>query len=44
MAKRLGNLGETHFQIFDRAAQKVAEVRAKTCKVMYQYPTQNYSS
>ncbi|SDP06724.1 replicative DNA helicase [Litchfieldia salsa] len=35
----LGNLGETHIQIFDRAAQKVAEMRAKTRKVMNQYPT-----
>ncbi|WP_246629282.1 replicative DNA helicase [Mesobacillus maritimus] len=33
----LGNLTETHIQIFDGAGQSVAEMRAKTRKLMHQY-------
>jgi replicative DNA helicase len=34
----IGDLVETHMQIFDRAGQTVAEIRAKTRKLMNQYP------
>ncbi|MCM3667880.1 DNA helicase [Mesobacillus maritimus] len=34
----LGDLAETHTQIFDGAGQSVAEMRAKTRKLMHQFP------
>lgn len=34
----MGNLDETHMQIFDGAGQTVAEMRAKTRKLMHQFP------
>jgi replicative DNA helicase len=34
----IGNLNETNIQIFDSAGQKVAEMRAKTRKIMNQFP------
>ena len=34
----LGNLDETYMQIFDGAGQTVAEMRAKTRKLMHQFP------
>jgi len=34
----IGYLTETNLQIFDRAGQKVAEMRAKVRKLMHQYP------
>ncbi|MEH6906228.1 DNA helicase [Bacillus sp. AFS006103] len=34
----IGDLGDTHIQIFDGAGQTIAEMRAKTRKLMNQYP------
>ncbi|MFK9092514.1 replicative DNA helicase [Bacillus salipaludis] len=34
----IGDLNETHMQIFDGAGQTIAEMRAKTRKLMHQYP------
>ncbi len=34
----IGNLSETHMQIFDGAGQTIAEMRAKTRKLMSQFP------
>jgi replicative DNA helicase len=34
----IGNLSETHIQIFDGAGQTIAEMRAKTRKLMNQFP------
>ncbi|NHC41564.1 DNA helicase [Bacillus sp. MM2020_1] len=34
----IGDLSETHMQIFDGAGQTIAEMRAKTRKLMNQYP------
>ena len=34
----IANLSETHIQIFDGAGQSVAEMRAKTRKLMHQFP------
>lgn len=34
----IGNLDETHMQVFDGAGQTVAEMRAKTRKLMNQFP------
>ena len=34
----IGNLDETHIQIFDGAGQTVAEMRAKTRKLLHQFP------
>jgi replicative DNA helicase len=34
----VGELSETHIQIFDGAEQSVAEIRAKTRKLIHQYP------
>ncbi|WP_456276521.1 DnaB-like helicase C-terminal domain-containing protein [Bacillus sp. AK128] len=34
----IGNLNETNIQIFDSAGQRVAEMRAKTRKIMNQHP------
>lgn len=34
----IGDLGETNMQIFDRAGQTIAEMRAKTRKMMNQFP------
>ncbi|WHY03302.1 DnaB helicase C-terminal domain-containing protein [Neobacillus sp. DY30] len=34
----IGSLGETHMQIFDGAGQTIAEMRAKTRKMMNQFP------
>ncbi|MCM3569320.1 DnaB-like helicase C-terminal domain-containing protein [Neobacillus mesonae] len=34
----IGNLNETHLQIFDGAGQTIAEMRAKTRKLMHQFP------
>jgi replicative DNA helicase len=34
----IGNLNETHMHIFDGAGQTVAEMRAKTRKLMHQFP------
>ncbi|QCJ42567.1 DNA helicase [Bacillus sp. S3] len=34
----IGDLNETHLQIFDGAGQTIAEMRAKTRKLMHQYP------
>ncbi|SEM73421.1 replicative DNA helicase [Mesobacillus persicus] len=34
----IANLAETHIQIFDGAGQSVAEMRAKTRKLMHQFP------
>nr|WP_205603931.1 DnaB-like helicase C-terminal domain-containing protein [Bacillus mesophilus] len=34
----IGNLNETNIQLFDSAGQKVAEMRAKTRKIMNQFP------
>ncbi|MFZ7942744.1 replicative DNA helicase [Neobacillus sp. 19] len=34
----IGDLNETHLQLFDEAGQTVAEIRAKTRKLMHQYP------
>lgn len=34
----IGKLNETHIQIFDQAGQTVAQIRAKTRKMMNQYP------
>ncbi|QGQ45678.1 replicative DNA helicase [Metabacillus sediminilitoris] len=34
----IGNLNETHMQIFDGAGQTVAEMRAKTRKLLHQFP------
>jgi replicative DNA helicase len=36
--KVIGNLNETNIQLFDGAGQKVAEMRAKTRKIMNQFP------
>ncbi|WP_102345961.1 DnaB-like helicase C-terminal domain-containing protein [Bacillus sp. Marseille-P3661] len=35
----IGNLNETHLQIFDGAGQTVAEMRAKTRKLIHQFPS-----
>ncbi|MDF2858142.1 MAG: helicase, partial [Neobacillus sp.] len=35
----IGDLNETHMQIFDGAGQTVAEMRAKTRKMMQQFPS-----
>ncbi|MCM3163503.1 DnaB-like helicase C-terminal domain-containing protein [Metabacillus litoralis] len=37
-ANVIGHLNETHIQIFDGSGQTVAEMRAKTRKMMNQYP------
>jgi replicative DNA helicase len=34
----IGQLSETHIQIFDGSAQSIAEMRAKTRKMMHQFP------
>lgn len=34
----IGSLGETHMQIFDGAGQTISEMRAKTRKMMNQFP------
>ncbi|MFS0776671.1 DnaB-like helicase C-terminal domain-containing protein [Neobacillus sp. 3P2-tot-E-2] len=34
----IGNLGQTNMQIFDGAGQTIAEMRAKTRKLMHQFP------
>ncbi|MFD0824454.1 replicative DNA helicase [Neobacillus sp. M.A.Huq-85] len=34
----IGDLTETHMQIFDGAGQTIAEIRAKTRKMMHQFP------
>ena len=34
----IGDLSETHMQIFDGAGQTIAEMRAKTRKLMHQFP------
>ncbi|PLS01950.1 replicative DNA helicase [Neobacillus cucumis] len=34
----IGNLNETHIQIFDGAGQSIAEIRAKTRKMVNQFP------
>lgn len=34
----IGNLSETHMQIFDGAGQTIAEMRAKTRKMISQFP------
>ncbi|TDK59502.1 DNA helicase [Bacillus salipaludis] len=34
----IGDLTETHMQIFDRSGQTIAEMRAKTRKMMHQFP------
>jgi replicative DNA helicase len=35
----IGDLAETHMQIFDGAGQTIAEMRAKTRKIMSQFPS-----
>ncbi len=34
----IGDLSETHMQIFDGAGQTIAEIRAKTRKLLHQFP------
>ncbi|WP_239454100.1 replicative DNA helicase [Bacillus suaedaesalsae] len=37
-AEVIGNISETNIQIFDAAGQRVSEMRAKTRKIMHQFP------